>query len=62
MSGKTLRPLSDAEKDLVQRRKALIDQHMPDLVDEIRFLVKAGMLDSWRSIIRVEIYSTGEVV
>jgi hypothetical protein len=61
MKRKNLKALSDGELAKVQRRMDLIAEHMPDLVDEIRFMVKEEMLDSWRSIIRVEIYSTGEV-
>lgn len=59
---KALPPLPQEEIDKIERRKALIDQHMPELVPFFRECVRTSMLDSWRSLVKVEIYETGEVV
>lgn len=57
-----LRQLSEKEKEIIARRRALIHQHMPEMVPEIQALLGEGLISGWRNIRRVEVFSTGEVV
>jgi|GEM_PF-2317130 len=56
-----LRPLNEQEQEAVARRRALVHEHMPELVPEIKALVDAGLIDGWRNVIRIEVFDTGEV-
>lgn len=53
--------LSDHEKAAVARRRELVHKHMPELLTEIKAMVEEGLIDGWRNIKSVEVFSTGEV-
>ena len=53
--------LSEQEKAVVARRRALVHEHMPELLPEIKAMVEMGLIDGWRNIKSVEVFSTGEV-
>lgn len=56
-----LRQLSQSEQEIIARRRALVHEHMPELVPEIKALADLGMIDGWRNIQRFEVLETGEV-
>lgn len=56
-----LQALSEREKAIIARRRVLIHEHMPELLPEIKAMVELGMIDGWRNIKSVEVFSTGEV-
>ena len=58
---KPLRALTECEKTISARRRALVHEHMPEVVPQIRALVEAGLIDGWRNVGRVEVFATGEV-
>ena len=58
---RVLRQLSERENEIIGRRRALVHEFMPELVPEIAEMVKLGLIDGWRNVRRVEVFSTGEV-
>lgn len=58
--GRPLRELKAPEKELVEKRKAAVIEHLPDMAPFFNELRKAGMIDGWRSVVGVDVHpSTG---
>jgi hypothetical protein len=54
---KELGALSPKQQQTVERRKAAVYQHMPELVPIIRELHQAGMIDGWRGVGEVVLFN-----
>ena len=50
-----LRQLNPAEQARVASSKALIYEHLPELVPLIKELHEAGLIDGWRSVGKIEL-------
>lgn len=54
-----LRPLNDAELATVAQNKALVCTHMPEMVPIIKELHECGLIDGWRSVVKVVVLKEG---
>lgn len=50
-----LPPLPAWKQEQVAANKALIEEHMPELVPEIKALYEAGLIEGWRAVVKVEL-------
>lgn len=55
-----LPPLSAAAQARVASNRALVREHMPELVNEIKELHELGMIDGWRDVVEVEVFPNSE--
>lgn len=50
-----LPPLPAWKQEQVAANKALIEEHMPEMLPEIKALYEAGLIEGWRSVVKVEL-------
>lgn len=44
------KPLSEAEQERVAENRAMVIEHMPEVVDFIKALHAEGLIDGWRNL------------
>ena len=54
-----LPPLTEDEREQVQKNRALVHEHLPELVPWIAELHKENMLPGWRGVVKVTIFNKG---
>lgn len=55
-----LRTLSVAEQAKVAENRAAVHEHLPEMLPFIKELHEAGMIDGWRSVVKVELFKEGK--
>ena len=48
-----MRPLIPAQQAEIAKRKALVEEHLPEAVVLIKQFFELGMIDGWRSVVSV---------
>lgn len=54
-----LRALSAAEQAKVAENRAAVHKYMPEMLPFIKELHEAGLIDGWRSVVKVELIKEG---
>lgn len=55
-----LRALSAAEQEKVAENRAAVHEHLPEMLPFIKELHEAGLIDGWRSVVKVELLQEGK--
>ncbi|OGT21498.1 MAG: hypothetical protein A2342_09495 [Gallionellales bacterium RIFOXYB12_FULL_54_9] len=55
-----LRVLSAAEQAKVAENRAAVHEHLPEMLPFIKKLHEAGLIDGWRSVVKVELFKEGK--
>lgn len=55
-----LRALSAAEQEKVAENRAAVHKYLPEMLPFIKELHEAGLIDGWRSVVKVELLQEGK--
>lgn len=49
------RELNEREKAKIARNRALVHQHIPEMVPLMKQMIELGLIEGWRNVVKVEV-------